>query len=106
MTSFSYELPFGKGKPFLGSLSGFGGAVLDRIVGGWMINGIYSYESGGPAGNWGDMIYLGGPLNYDPNNVDHTFNTKRSIPTRRSRLSNHMRTFPTRFPNLRLPADQ
>ena len=45
---------------------GSSGAVLDRVVGGWVINGIYSYESGGPAGSWGDMIYLGGPLNCDP----------------------------------------
>ena len=40
VTSFSYELPFGKGKPVLGSLSGFGGAVVNRIVGGWVINAI------------------------------------------------------------------
>ncbi|HEY1272808.1 MAG TPA: hypothetical protein VGF08_12520, partial [Terriglobales bacterium] len=103
VTSFSYELPFGKGKPFLGSPSGFGAAVLDRIVGGWVINGIYSYESGGPAGSWGDIIYLGGPLNWDPTNVDHTFDITQFNRNSQQQLSNHVRTFPTRFGNLRLP---
>ncbi len=103
VTSFSYELPFGKGKPVLGSLSGFGGAVVNRIVGGWVINAINSYESGGPVGSWGDIIYLGGPLNYDPTNVDHTFDTKQFNTNSAQQLSNHVRTFPTRFSNLRLP---
>ena len=103
VTSFSYELPFGKGKPVLGSLSGTGGAVLDRIVGGWMINGIYSYESGGPAGSWGDMMYLGGPLNWNPNNVEHVFDTSQFNRVSSQQFSNHLRTFPTRFSNLRLP---
>jgi hypothetical protein len=103
VTSFSYELPFGKGKPVLGSLSGYGGAVVNRIVGGWVINAINSYESGGPVGSWGDIIYLGGPLNYDPTNVDHTFDTKQFNTNSAQQLSNHVRTFPTRFSNLRLP---
>ena len=42
---FNYllELPFGRGKRFLGH----GGAV-DKIVGGWQINGIQRYQSGLP----------------------------------------------------------
>jgi hypothetical protein len=40
--SYSYELPFGKGKPFLAG--GFGSAVL----GGWRIAGIHQYASGTP----------------------------------------------------------
>lgn len=41
--SYVYELPFGKGKKFLG-----GGGVTDRIVGGWSISGIQRYQSGQP----------------------------------------------------------
>jgi hypothetical protein len=37
-----YELPFGKGKPWLES------GVLSKIAGGWQINGIYSAYSGSP----------------------------------------------------------
>jgi hypothetical protein len=38
-----YQLPFGQGKPFLNS-SGW----LDRIVGGWELSGIVSWNSGVP----------------------------------------------------------
>ena len=39
-----YELPFGQGKPL------FNGAnrLLDAIIGGWSLNGIYTYQSGEP----------------------------------------------------------
>ncbi len=42
-SSFSYELPFGKGKPFLNS-----NKLLDCAVGGWALNGVAIYESGFP----------------------------------------------------------
>jgi outer membrane receptor protein involved in Fe transport len=41
--SWAYELPFGKGKPFLDHA----GAV-NWIVGGWQMNGIASWQSGPP----------------------------------------------------------
>lgn len=104
VTSATYDLPFGKGKPFLGSPSGIGGAVLDRVIGGWNVNFIYSYESGGPAGNWPDVIYLGGPLNWTPNNPDRAFNVDAFNRVSAQQYGNHLRTFPTRFGNLRLPA--
>jgi hypothetical protein len=103
VSSFSYDLPFGRGKALLGSMSGFAGAVVDRIVGGWIVNGIYSFESGGPTGSWGDIIYLGGPLNWDPTNVDHTFDVTQFNRVSAQQLSNHVRTFPSRFAALRLP---
>ncbi len=39
-----YKLPFGKGKPFASSASGF----LNKIIGDWQISGIQSYSSGRP----------------------------------------------------------
>jgi len=39
-----YKLPFGKGKPVLGSASGF----IDKFVGGWQFSAIQSYSSGRP----------------------------------------------------------
>jgi hypothetical protein len=103
VTNLTYELPFGKGKPLLGGMSGFSGAVVDRVVGGWMITAIYSYESGGPAGDWGDVLYYGAPLDWNPSNPDHVFNTAAFDRISGDQLSNHIRTFPTRFGNLRLP---
>lgn len=38
----SYELPFGKGKPFLSSANGF----VQRLVGGWNATGFYYWRSG------------------------------------------------------------
>jgi hypothetical protein len=41
--SYSYELPFGKGKSFLN-----GGGLAGRLAGGWSINGITTFQSGQP----------------------------------------------------------
>lgn len=100
VTSASYDLPAGRGKAFLGEANG----VLNRIVGGWTINGIYSYESGTPVGSWGNIIYYGGPLNYDPRNVDQAFDVTRFERASTRALGNNIRTFPTRFSNIRQDA--
>ncbi len=39
-----YELPFGKGKPMFGSAN----RVVNAVIGGWSLNGIYTYQSGEP----------------------------------------------------------
>ena len=41
-TNWIYQLPFGKGRPYLNSVH----PVVNAIVGGWDISGIYSYYSG------------------------------------------------------------
>ncbi|MEX2260299.1 MAG: TonB-dependent receptor [Bryobacteraceae bacterium] len=46
--NYSVELPFGKGKRFLSSPRGGGGAVLDKIVGGWRLAGTTTYRTGQP----------------------------------------------------------
>jgi hypothetical protein len=38
--NYSYDLPFGRGRQFLGNPNGFGGHVLDEVVGGWALAGI------------------------------------------------------------------
>ena len=43
-SSFSYDLPFGKGKTFLQN----SGTVMNYIVGGWQINGVGIYQTGFP----------------------------------------------------------
>jgi len=42
--SYTYELPFGKGKPLLNSSSG----AIGHLVGGWSINGITTFQAGQP----------------------------------------------------------
>jgi hypothetical protein len=42
--SWTYELPFGKGKPFLKHAS----RPLDLVIGGWQFNGISTFQTGTP----------------------------------------------------------
>jgi Carboxypeptidase regulatory-like domain/TonB dependent receptor-like, beta-barrel len=57
VTSFSYELPFGKGKHFAGGIPSW----ANKFVGGWQLGGIVQYQSGFPY-----TPVLGSP---DPVNV-------------------------------------
>lgn len=100
VTSASYDLPFGRGK----AVAGEAGPVLNRIVGGWVINGIYSYESGRTAGDWGNLIYLGGDLHWNARGVDGAFDVTRFNRNSTQQLSNNVRTFPTRFSTYRQDA--
>ena len=43
--SYSYNLPFGRGKTFFGNMP----RVLDAVVGGWRTNGIWQIASGRPV---------------------------------------------------------
>lgn len=42
-TSFTYEFPFGKNKPFLGN-----GKIMNAVVGGWSLNALSIYQTGFP----------------------------------------------------------
>jgi hypothetical protein len=44
VASYSYELPFGKGKSFMGNTSNF----VDKLVSGWQISGITTIQTGQP----------------------------------------------------------
>ena len=43
VVNYLIELPFGKGRRFLNE-----GGIVDRIFGGWQLNGIHRYQSGTP----------------------------------------------------------
>ena len=43
-SSFSYELPFGKGKHYLGNIR----RAADYVVGGWVVNSVVVYQTGFP----------------------------------------------------------
>ena len=66
--STTYDLPFGKGKTYLANAN----RLANLVVGGWNVNLIYTLQPGTPL-NWGNVIYLGGPLNLAPHNVDGAF---------------------------------
>jgi hypothetical protein len=91
----SYQLPFGKGKAF-GSGSG---RLVNGIIGGWALSGIYTFQTGAPIA-WGDMIYYGGDLQYDARNINRAFDTSQFNTNSKQQLGSDIRTFPTTFSNL------
>jgi len=76
-----YELPFGKGKKFLNSNS-----VLDKVVGGWQVSGMYRYQSGLPvvvslnSGQYRDFLEVAGFFgNIRPNAPDMSILTRMDL---------------------------
>jgi len=94
--SGSYELPFGKGKTFLGG----SGPWANRLVGGWQLNTIYSLQSGAPV-EFGNVIYYGGNLNWSARNLPQVFDVTRFERAAPLQLGSNVRTFPQAFPAYR-----
>src|SRR5215204_2591110 len=125
--SFIYELPFGKGKSFLSN-----NAVLDRILGGWQVQGIYQFQIGFPIRFANDAFLRNNDLSipssdrtteqwfnrlafvsgwdypsFLPAGVTPATATKAQIDTAISAAttaatpSNHLRTLPFLFSNVR-----
>jgi hypothetical protein len=97
VVSASYDMPFGRGKLFWG-----GNGIVNHIISGWVLNGIYTAQIGPPL-DWGNVIHLGGPLNLNPKDVGGAFDTTRFNTNSREQLdgASSIRTFPSRFGNLR-----
>lgn len=83
-TNFIYQLPWGKGRPFLSNA----GRVLNAVLGGWDVSGIYSYYSG----QFLTPLWTGP----DPTGTAYTASATRPIVTIRP---DHLR-------DANLPADQ
>ena len=96
VASVTYDLPFGRGKSMLAGVN----RITDYLVGGWNVNLIYTVQPGTALG-WGNLIYLGGPLNLNPHNVDAAFDVTQFNRVSGQQLSLNRRSFPTRFANLR-----
>ena len=93
----SYDLPFGRGAKFLSNTN----RLVNALVGGWTVNAIYMVESGAPI-SWGNMIYNGGPLHYDPTNLAQAFDVTQFNRNSNDQPNNYnYRTFPQMFNNLR-----
>jgi hypothetical protein len=109
------ELPFGKGRRYLSDADGF----LNALVGGWQIQGVYTYQSGFPIpfGNFnlntgvtaGDLFYNGGPIAIDDPTTDRWFNTGAFTSILDGNATNatpvnHLRSVPYRFDDVRRDA--
>ena len=96
-----YELPFGQGKRLLGDTN----PVVSRIVSGWQVSGVYTYQSGPALGNWGNVIFNGNlgdvKLSRSEQDVVRWINTAGFERDSAKQLASNVRTFPFRFGFLR-----
>lgn len=101
VTGFSYELPIGRGKAL-----NLESRWANLAFGGWIVNGIYTYQTGGPI-LWSnsDYVYLGGPLDYDARKATGTvFNTAAFDTKSSDQFEYHVRTFPSTLASVRYDA--
>jgi len=100
----SYTLPIGKGK-----LVNLESRSTNMLLGGWTVNGIYTYQSGAPL-LWtngssaapGDYVYLGTPITVDPRQVNgNAFNVSAFDTKSADQYQDHIRTFATTYSHLR-----
>ena len=93
-----YEIPFGRGRRYGSSTN----AVTDAILGGWQFQGIYTYQSGFPVGNFGNLLFTGNyediALPADQRTLTEWFNTDAGFnKVTAQQLTSNVRTFPMRF---------
>jgi len=98
-----WSLPFGKGRALLANSN----PVVQRVVGGWEVSGIWTLQSGF-ALPWGNVIYYGDPANIvlplDQRTPEHWFNVANfETGSNNQLLSNQVRTWPFRFSQIRGP---
>jgi hypothetical protein len=98
-----YELPIGHGHRLLASSS----KVVNALLGGWQIDGVYRYQSGPPLG-FGDALLNGTcptwasiALPSDQRNYLGWFNTSCFNTNSAQQLSNNLITLPARFSYIR-----
>ena len=96
VTSGSWEMPFGRGRKYGSAVNG----VTNQLIAGWIVNAIVTLQPGSPLG-WGNVIYLGGPINVDAHNPDRTFDTTQFNRVNAQQLDWNRRTFSSRFNNTR-----
>jgi hypothetical protein len=94
-----WELPFGRGKKWLGS-----SAVADKLVGGWQVQGLYTGQGGPPIG-WGNVLFIGDVHNITlpkgQRTVERWFNLDGFERSSARQLSFNYRTFPSRLSDVR-----
>ncbi len=100
-----YELPFGRGKRFGSNASGF----TEALIGGWQIQGVYTYQTGFPVAFGSDAFYSGDAIVIDNPTTAKWFNTGAftSILSGTSTDAtpvDHLRTLPLRFDEVRRDA--
>ena len=98
-----YVLPFGSGHRFGSHMN----PVLDRIVGGWEVTGIWAFQSGLPLTLSNDFFFSGDPstivLPLEDRTPEHWFNTDAFVTASSQQPASHLRVNPLRYSWLRGP---
>ena len=99
-----YELPFGSGKRFMADATGF----VNGLIGGWQLQGVYTFQSGFPVRFGTDAFYNGGDiaLSSDERSTTRWFNTDAFTSILNGSSTNatpvdHLRTLPFRSDDVR-----
>jgi hypothetical protein len=106
VTAISYEFPIGRGKAL-----DFHSRVANSLLGGWLFNTVYTYQTGAPV-NWnngsttspGDYVYFGAPLTLNNREADPgvaAFNVGAFDTKTADAFNYHIRTFPSMIASLR-----
>ncbi len=96
----TYNLPIGRGMKV-----NLANRWLDFLVGGWQLSGILTLQTG-PVLNWStNVIYFGGPLNFQPHQPNGlAFDVTRFDTVSTHQPADSIRTFDLQFNNLRRDA--
>jgi len=94
----TYDLPFGRGK-WLNVQSHW----LNELVGGWVINGIYTYQTGAPIYWTYDMVTTGQRITVNNKIVNNgsAISTDAFDLASADQFSYHLRTFPLTLSSIR-----
>jgi hypothetical protein len=105
VAAMSYEIPVGHGKAL-----DLRSKLANSLVGGWLLNNVYTFQSGAPimwvngsSSSPGDYVYFGSvPLALNNRQVNGpAFNTSDFVTASANTFQYHIRTFSTMFSNLR-----
>jgi hypothetical protein len=98
VVSTIYEIPVGRNRKFLPNAN----RPLDAVVGGWQLQGIYTFQTGSPL-SWPDVTMWtdGSDVALSDRNPERWFNTSAFLTTSTLQPQNHLRTFPFRLSSVR-----
>jgi hypothetical protein len=95
-----WKLPIGRGR----GLAGSAGPVLDKLIGGWQMQGVFQKQTGSPLG-FGNSILLGDisqvPLPAGQRSIYRWFDTTMFNRVSTQQLASNIQTLSTRFSGIR-----
>jgi hypothetical protein len=91
----TYGLPVGRGRAL-----NLNSRLLDGIIGGWGLSGVLTLQSG-PLLGWSNVIYMGGPLNYNSHQLPTAFDISQFVTASTAQLGYNIRTLDNQFNSLR-----